>query len=410
MVSDTDRQTLKRSIVHILTRLNEGFVVVALALLLANNFANLVFHVNFVPTNDALINLAPLLILAIVALFARLQQETRDRIERLERLSHLRTEVLEEDVVYPIRDMVLNCKQIDILTLSGTITFPLSDEEVVRVMTASRRRSEINILIADPFSENIQTRYRVDEPDTHRSNVNKIEQAIVWLNKLTQQLPASNRRHVNVYIYTNYPTICVFRGDNKIYFSYYGYKLRGNDTPTILTAADERLGRAVIKHFDEVKKESVPISEWISKNFDRISDKASIRFTRAYVGVFLRDSNGAFILQRRDNRRGIENPGKLSVFGGTLERNETPVQAAVRELREETGLELDPDALKAIRTLVSAPNSHDCVLEHYFLVENVDPTKIKVNEGQQFETWPRDIALKRSDITEIPAKVLAENF
>ena len=45
-----------------------------------------------------------------------------------------------------------------------------------------------------------------------------------------------------------------------------------------------------------------------------------------------------FLLQRRDERSGISNPGMLSTFGGRMHSDESPQQALVRELKEELGL------------------------------------------------------------------------
>jgi 8-oxo-dGTP diphosphatase len=47
------------------------------------------------------------------------------------------------------------------------------------------------------------------------------------------------------------------------------------------------------------------------------------------------DTEGRFLLQRRDNIPGIVHPGKLSLFGGHREAGETYTECVVRELQEE---------------------------------------------------------------------------
>jgi 8-oxo-dGTP pyrophosphatase MutT (NUDIX family) len=64
----------------------------------------------------------------------------------------------------------------------------------------------------------------------------------------------------------------------------------------------------------------------------------SLRPIHQAVAVFLTDQQGRFILQRRDNKPGIWNPGLLSVWGGAVEPGETVLEAAVREIWEETNL------------------------------------------------------------------------
>lgn len=68
------------------------------------------------------------------------------------------------------------------------------------------------------------------------------------------------------------------------------------------------------------------------------------RFPVAVHVFFVRRDE--ILLLRRDNT-GFED-GKLSVVAGHVEPGETITQAAVRESREEVGLELDPELLRPV--------------------------------------------------------------
>lgn len=63
------------------------------------------------------------------------------------------------------------------------------------------------------------------------------------------------------------------------------------------------------------------------------------------------------LLQRRDNKPEILNPNTLVIPGGGLEKGENPHMAAVRELREETGLELHPKEFEFLCD-IDYPNGH----------------------------------------------------
>jgi 8-oxo-dGTP diphosphatase len=60
------------------------------------------------------------------------------------------------------------------------------------------------------------------------------------------------------------------------------------------------------------------------------------------VGAVIRDDAGRLLLVRRGHAPGL---GLWSLPGGRVEAGETDAQALIRELREETGLKVEPTAL-----------------------------------------------------------------
>lgn len=105
-----------------------------------------------------------------------------------------------------------------------------------------------------------------------------------------------------------------------------------------------------------------------------------------YAGVLIETEDGRIIGQQRDDIPGIDNPGRIGTFGGTVEAGEDPRQAAWRELvQEETNLKLDIDALKpflvdtAFRKLTNEQEAR-----HFYSVKISDEqlTSLEVYEGQ----------------------------
>ncbi|WP_158058451.1 NUDIX hydrolase [Halorussus halophilus] len=64
--------------------------------------------------------------------------------------------------------------------------------------------------------------------------------------------------------------------------------------------------------------------------------------------------------------------GKWAVPGGHLEVDESPEEAAVRELREETGVEADPDALELLDTFTAEPFDGKRIVSIGFVVKYDD--------------------------------------
>jgi 8-oxo-dGTP pyrophosphatase MutT (NUDIX family) len=101
----------------------------------------------------------------------------------------------------------------------------------------------------------------------------------------------------------------------------------------------------------------------------------------SFAGVILLSPQNNFILQLRDDKPNIADPGKLSIFAGRLLEGESPEDAARRELFEETGLR--PDALEFFVAYEKDPARHGAPgVSHIYVAKDVDPSKLEVHEGQ----------------------------
>ena len=76
----------------------------------------------------------------------------------------------------------------------------------------------------------------------------------------------------------------------------------------------------------------------------------SVRPTVLVAAVALIDAKGKILLAKRPEGKSM--PGLWEFPGGKVEEGEAPESALVRELKEELGIDVEPEALKAL-TIVS---------------------------------------------------------
>ena len=65
-----------------------------------------------------------------------------------------------------------------------------------------------------------------------------------------------------------------------------------------------------------------------------------------YAGILIERKDGKMLFQLRDNNPKIRNRNCWGLFGGGIEPEEEPMEAAIRELKEELGLSIKKEQLK----------------------------------------------------------------
>ena len=76
----------------------------------------------------------------------------------------------------------------------------------------------------------------------------------------------------------------------------------------------------------------------------RLDTSTPLRPANAVAAIIL--IGGNYLLQQRDNKRGIFFPAHWGCFGGAMENGETHEEALVRELDEELAIALQPSVLR----------------------------------------------------------------
>lgn len=131
----------------------------------------------------------------------------------------------------------------------------------------------------------------------------------------------------------------------------------------------------------------------------------------ANAEILLIKADGSVILQERDDKPGITNPGLISSFGGHIEEGEEPLDAAVREINEETNLKLSKEDLQFYRKChkTKAVHGEDWDV-YYFAAVDVREEGLEVYEGKGYTVIHDTEELERSKASILLREVLTDYF
>ena len=101
--------------------------------------------------------------------------------------------------------------------------------------------------------------------------------------------------------------------------------------------------------------------------------------------VILENQAGEFALQLRSPIPNIVYPDQWGSFGGHIEENEDPNEAALREIEEELSVALDPDKL-IFHTNFEMGNEKEYSIFHYLVTSELDHAVLMEGEDYSFFT------------------------
>lgn len=132
-------------------------------------------------------------------------------------------------------------------------------------------------------------------------------------------------------------------------------------------------------------------------------------YIREIAAALLIDMNGNLLLQRRDNIPHIIQPGKVGLFGGHREGEETFLECVVREITEEISQHIPAERFQHLFSLDDAdperPGGH--LRGEFFVAYNIPTDALVITEGKLLIVLLDAIGKMRSELT--PVTLLALN-
>lgn len=123
----------------------------------------------------------------------------------------------------------------------------------------------------------------------------------------------------------------------------------------------------------------------------------SIKTNLNFSGVIIERKDKKMLFQLRDNNPLISDPNKWWIFGGGIEPNEKPINAAVRELKEEINLKINKKDLKLI--FIKKLKNKKVYFFKFNFKKNM--AKLRLKEGQDMKFMSRKEILNKKNVSNV---------
>jgi 8-oxo-dGTP diphosphatase len=125
------------------------------------------------------------------------------------------------------------------------------------------------------------------------------------------------------------------------------------------------------------------------------------RAHREYGCAILIDTLGRLLLQQRDDVPGILQPGKIGLFGGHREGDETYLQCVVREVYEEISYFLPPERFEHLASYEGSDIDVDGGTAHgeFFVARDVPTERLLITEGTLLVAAPAELVSLQSRLS-----------
>ena len=139
-------------------------------------------------------------------------------------------------------------------------------------------------------------------------------------------------------------------------------------------------------------------------SLQKLSGSAKIREISCALLIGL---DGRFLLQQRDMVPHIVAPGKIGLFGGHREGEETFLDCVVREVHEETSYFVSPERFEHLGDYsADAEVPGGTTIQSYFVARDIPADVLVVTEGSLRIAARDELASLQTKLTPVTANVL----
>ena len=129
-----------------------------------------------------------------------------------------------------------------------------------------------------------------------------------------------------------------------------------------------------------------------------------------YAGVLFITKENTLLLQQRDDKPNIVNPGMITTFGGLVEDNETPIEGLLREINEETNLKPKGKDLIFFKNLSKVEDDGTETLLHLYLLKDISKSLLDIYEGKGWFEIKKEDELSNINLSSIARIIVNEYF
>mgnify|MGYP001585286832 CR=1 FL=1 len=112
-----------------------------------------------------------------------------------------------------------------------------------------------------------------------------------------------------------------------------------------------------------------------------------------YVGIIIENEEGKMLFQLRDNKPEIMNRSRWGLFGGGIKENEKPIEAGIRELKEELSIKVKENQLSHFITVPSFKKN-----SYIFKLRLQKEINLKLREGASMKFFTISEILKEKNV------------